>query len=403
MNCEAFRALLDRVLDGSATDQERTRLAAHEAVCPACASLHRELDALHSELNDYAANVPPVPKAFHSRWTAAIRNEKQEDGTESNQDRKIPARRQWTRVLSVAAALVFVIGGTALTRDRLSGDTLRSAAPAAKYDDTYDSYGWSGSDNGVMMARTMASSEYTAYAEEDAVEAADTASVSKIIRTASLSVTTRAYDESQSAIRALCEELGGYIASSSERTAGTNALRTLNMELRIPSAQLDAFLEGMSGTGRVTSRSESMEDVTDSYQDTQSRLATQQALLARLQSLVTDAASLEELLALESQIADTQYTIDRLTQSLLSTDRRVSYATVTLTLREEKPGDTAITQPSFTERLSDALEAGLTAFADFMTDAALFLVASLPFLAVVALIALGVYLARRRIRRGKKN
>ena len=59
-------------------------------------------------------------------------------------------------------------------------------------------------------------------------------------------------------IRALCEELGGYIASSSERTTGTNALRTLNMELRIPSAQLDAFLEGMSGTGRVTSRSEAM-------------------------------------------------------------------------------------------------------------------------------------------------
>ena len=117
---------------------------------------------------------------------------------------------------------------------------------------------------------------------------------------------------------------------------------------------------------------------------------------------MTDAATLEELLALESQIADTQYAIDRLTQSLLSTDRRVSYATVSLTLREEKPGDAAITQPTFTERLFDALEAGWTAFADFMTDAALFLVASLPFLAVVALIALGVHLARRRIRRGKR-
>lgn len=402
MNCEAFRALLDRVLDGSATQQERRCLAAHEAVCPACAHLHSELDALSSELDHYAANLPPVPATFHSRWTAAIREEQQEVSMENKQDRKTLTRRQWTRMLSVAAALVFVIGGTALTRDHLTGNTLQSAAPAAQYDDVYDSYGWSGSDNGAMLSRTMASAEYTAYTDEDTVEAESASDLSKIIRTASLSVTTRAYDESHSAIRALCEELGGYIASSSERTTGTNALRTLNMELRIPSAQLDAFLSGMSGTGRVTSRSEAMEDVTDSYQDTQSRLATQQALLARLQSLVTDAASLEELLALESQIADTQYAIDRLTQSLLSTDRRVSYATVSLTLREEKPGDAAITQPTFTERLLDALEAGWTAFADFMTDAALFLVASLPFLAVVALIALGVHLARRRIRRGKR-
>ena len=49
-----------------------------------------------------------------------------------------------------------------------------------------------------------------------------------------------------------------------------------------------------------------------SRSDTETRLATQRALMARLQSLVTEAASLTELLELESQIADTQYTIDRL-------------------------------------------------------------------------------------------
>ena len=85
--------------------------------------------------------------------------------------------------------------------------------------------------------------------------------------------------------------------------------------------QLDDYFSGTSGLGRVISREESATDVTESYYDTQARLETQQALMARLQALVTDAADLSDLLTLESQIAETQYQIDRLQSSLNSTDR----------------------------------------------------------------------------------
>ncbi len=41
--------------------------------------------------------------------------------------RKVAPMRRWTRILSVAAALVFVVGGTLLTKDSLS--PARTSAP----------------------------------------------------------------------------------------------------------------------------------------------------------------------------------------------------------------------------------------------------------------------------------
>ena len=111
-------------------------------------------------------------------------------------------------------------------------------------------------------------------------------------------------------------------------------LRTAYLTLRIPQSALDAYIAGTEGLGRITSRSESAQDVTESYQDTAARLETQKALLARLQALITESADLSDLLELESQIADTQYQIDRLQASLNSTDRQVSYSTVNITLKD---------------------------------------------------------------------
>ena len=104
--------------------------------------------------------------------------------------------------------------------------------------------------------------------------------------------------------------------------------------------------------------------------------------MARLQALVTDAASLSDLLELESKIADTQYYIDSLQSSLNSTDRQVDYATVDITLREEKPSAVTEEDISLMERLGLAMEAGLEAFGLFLEGIAIFAVSALPFAGV---------------------
>ena len=86
-------------------------------------------------------------------------------------------------------------------------------------------------------------------APEAAPEAAP-AGEKKVIRTASLNITTTAFDDSLLTLRTLCETSGGWVAYASESSGSSR--RTASLTLRIPSAQLDAFLEGAGGAGRVT-------------------------------------------------------------------------------------------------------------------------------------------------------
>ena len=400
MNCSEYSVLLEKLLEGGLTGEDEQALRRHETGCPACARQRRELDRLQDTLSALDSEVPPMPEDFHEGWMQKVEEEAME---KKNRTEKPGWKTVMTRTLSVAAALVFVVGGTLLTRDALSPRVQTAVPKEAAHDGgDYDSAPGGGyAVQRSYMQTAENSSLDTAYAGEVALTA-DTVDMSsqekKVIRTASLSITTAAFDDSLLTLRTLCETSGGWVAYASEGTSSSR--RTASLTLRIPAAQLDAFLEGAGGAGRVTRREESADDVTESYYDTKARLETQQALMARLQALVTDAADLSDLLALESQIADTQYQIDALQSRLNSTDRQVDYATVNVSLREEIPSD-SITDVEMTlgQRIGHALTTGWDIFTSFLGDTAVFLVAALPFLALVAVAWIVIRMIRRSRRR----
>ena len=354
----------------------------------------RDNEALRQKLEALKEDVPPMPEGLHQRWMKAV----EEAPMQEKKTRSIP----WKRGLAVAAAAVFVLGGTLLTRDLNLDTPAPAGAPAqnqkaesASYDGiAYDSGTVTGGGIASYSARNATLMAEPAAAEETGMT--DDSQEQKIIRTVSLTLGARDYASSLAAVKAACEEAGGWISSLTENGSD---LRTARMTLRIPAEQLDEFLTCTEGWGRVISRSESTEDVTESYYDTQGRLATQQALMARLKELVEQAQDLSDILSLEAQMADTQYEIDRLTGALQQTDRQVDYATVSVTLREETASDEAANASlTLWQRLGGALRTGWTAFTDFLADAAVFLVCALPFLAVVAAAWLIVRLIRRRRR-----
>jgi hypothetical protein len=242
-----------------------------------------------------------------------------------------------------------------------------------------------GYDGGVMLTSDMAAVEESAAQER------------KIIRSVSLTIATDAFTGTLENIKTAAQSGGGWIESVTE--SGDEGSRRAWMTLRIPADTLDTFLTEAGSAGRVTNRSETAQDVTEAYYDTQARLESKQLLLGRLQELVAMAESLEDILALERQMADVQYEIDRLQESLLHTDRQVDYATVDITLREETPADQAADdQLSFGQRIAAAIEMGGIVFAEFLQNAAVWLVSAVPFAAVVSAVW-GVW----RIIRRKKS
>ena len=73
---------------------------------------------LDTMLAQLAEDVPPMPADFHDRWINAVRAEAQDaaHAEEPAPDKKTATMIHWTRILSVAAVFVFLIGGTLLYR-----------------------------------------------------------------------------------------------------------------------------------------------------------------------------------------------------------------------------------------------------------------------------------------------
>lgn len=391
-----------------------------------------ENEVLRNALSGLNEDVPPMPEGLHTAWMQKVEEDQMEKKTN---------RRSIVRFLSVAAAMVFVVGGTLLTRDDLRRRTTLEAAYSqlvaendkqvldasyadeyklslASYQDTDDLPDWGGimaAPKTAAGAATVSNVTFTSRAvpqdaavngaivtEESAIAEPEAGMTDKkIIRTASLTIQTQTYETSLTNLRALCEADGGWVESSTESVSSTTGLRTARLTLRVPQTGLDGYLAGAEQLGRITSRSESATDVTASYQDTQTRLDTQLALMTRLQALITESADLSDLLALESQIADTQYMIDSLQSSLNTTDRQVTYSTVSVTLREEKAPALTDTSVSLGDRLAAAVRMGCGGIVTFAQDALVFILAALPYLAVVAVIIGGVVIIRKLRRRNK--
>lgn len=391
-----------------------------------------ENEVLRNALSGLNEDVPPMPEGLHTAWMQKVEEDQMEKKTN---------RRSIVRFLSVAAAMVFVVGGTLLTRDDLRRRTTLEAAYSqlvaendkqvldasyadeyklslASYQDTDDLPDWGGimaAPKTAAGAATVSNVTFTSRAvqqdaavngaivtEETAVAESEAGTADKkIIRTASLTIQTQTYETSLTNLRALCEADGGWVESSTESVSSATGLRTARLTLRVPQTGLDGYLAGAEQLGRITSRSESATDVTASYQDTKARLDTQLALMARLQALITESADLSDLLALESQIADTQYMIDSLQSSLNTTDRQVTYSAVSVTLREEKAPALTDTTVSLGDRLAAAVRMGCEGIVTFAQDALVFILAALPYLAVVAVIVGGVVIIRKLRRRNK--
>ncbi len=365
---------------------------------------------LREALSGLTDDVPPMPEGLHAAWMQKVT----EDPYKQPHMEKPQLWRGVTRFLSVAAAMVFIIGGTLLTRDTLLADSMdmkfgqnesgytRTTSAKESYDygaeaydygaEAYDYEEDSAMNTGVMLTAARGASADAAAAENTAAVTTE----KKIIRTASLTIQTQTFEDSLNALKAACEEQGGWLEYASEDLNSYTGLRTAYLTLRIPQDGLDVYLDETAALGRVTSRSESATDVTASYQDTQTRLDTQLALMERLKALINESGDLSDLLALESQIADTQYQIDALQSSLNRTDRQVTYSTVSVTLREEKAVELTDSTVSFGKRILSAITVGFDALVEFLQDMVVFLVAALPFIIIVAVMVIIIRIIRKR-------
>ena len=134
----------------------------------------------------------------------------------------------------------------------------------------------------------------------------------------------------------LAEQAGGRVDNRTETPGTDSQPASASLTLRIPSDELDAFVDALRELGTVNSVSMNASDVTQQRQDLDARIDALSASVDRLRELLGTATSIADLIAIESELTTRQAELDSLTQQRDWLVDQVDFSTVTVDLVTEE-------------------------------------------------------------------
>ena len=197
---------------------------------------------------------------------------------------------------------------------------------------------------------------------------------------------------------------GGYVESASVGAAGVpNGAQPVEGDMvqpapgsqitvRVPADRLDAIIGSVGGFGEVASSTIDRTDVTDQTVDLRARIAAQQASVARLTELMSQAGSVGDLIAAETALSDRQAMLDSDTQQLAWLEDRISLSSLTVSLTPEAAPTEA--DPA---GFGDGLGAGWNGLVATLNGTVIALGFLLPWIVLVALVGTIVWGVRRLV------
>ena len=231
------------------------------------------------------------------------------------------------------------------------------------------------------------------------VPGVETAQAAKLIYRGNLEMETTAFEDAIADLQALVERCGGHVQSSNLSHSGSD-YRYAEYVVRIPAEQYRAFFTTAGKLCHVTWQNEETEDVSRVYYDTAGRLKTQKTKLERLQTLLEQAKTMEDMITLESAISETEYAIDALSGELQQYDDLVDYSTVTIGLQEVyQLSSVAEPAENFGDRLVTAFQAGIRNFVELIGN----LTVGLAYAWIWILFAIGILVVAFVLRRRWKD
>ncbi len=221
----------------------------------------------------------------------------------------------------------------------------------------------------------------------------------KLIYTANMDLETTAFDDAIAGLETLVKDMGGYFEQSNVNNYGS--YRQGSYTVRVPAKNFDGFCTAVGELCQLNSISRSAQDVSEAYYDTESRLVTQQTKLDRLQGLLAQAATMEDIIELENAISNTEYQIEQLTGTLRKYDSLVGYSTVSIYINEVFEL-TEVEEPviGFGAKLAEAFKRGSSNFVDSLQRMALRFARNwVGWIIWIVIIAVVVFFVVRSIRR----
>ncbi len=217
----------------------------------------------------------------------------------------------------------------------------------------------------------------------------------KLIRTGSMSVVVDDYEPFQAALEQRVHDLGGFVSNASlSHYSGRVSWATLT--IRVPAAGFEELVGWAETEVEVQSLDLGTQDVTEEWVDVRSRIENGKRTESRLLELLDDrTADLEDVLAVERELARVRYEIEQAEGRMRVLADQVDLATLTLSVSVRNPYEPAVDPPGFGQMIADTFWGSLNAMVTAGKAIVLIATGAAPWLLVLFL---GFYICYRILR-----
>lgn len=240
--------------------------------------------------------------------------------------------------------------------------------------------------------------------EDNAADTQVNTTTRKLIRRVYMSTETKEFDDFIAFVNGQTTTYGGYIENSDVSGISYDAYRhnrRASIVIRVPAKYLDAFIEQIGNMANITSKNVTAEDVTLSYIETESRIASLEIQRDKLLEWMEDAETVEELIKLEERLSEVRYQLEYYGGILRNYDNLVEYSTITLDVREVER--MTVQEPDTVgDRIGKGLSDNLYEIVEGIKNFIVWFVTSLPYLLIWAVIIVAAVLVIRVIAKKAK-
>lgn len=292
------------------------------------------------------------------------------------------------KIISMMLCLLLLLGLTACGAN--SAVNMKASAPMAMNAAPVEEAAMD-----FSMTRTSGESTSTALPENR-----------KWIITVYMNAETEDLDAAIAAIDQQITAMDGYVEDQSIYNGSTydsQRYRNANLAIRIPAQQVDTFTDKVSGIANVVHKEKNLEDITLTYNATESRVKALETEQTRLLELLAEAETMSDLLEIEARLSDVRYELEQVTSQLRLYNNQIDFATIHLSLSEVQEY-TPVEEPTLWERISGGFMDSIEGLKEGTVDLFVWLIVSSPYLAVFGVLAaIAVVLVKKLPKRKSKK
>ena len=232
----------------------------------------------------------------------------------------------------------------------------------------------------------------------------------KLVYTCDMTIETLEFDQSLTSIKKEVKKYEGIIETENQSDSNSNwysssskSYGTLSsyLVIRIPAEKYEAFLEDLSGNGKILSKNMNVSNISKHYTEVQTTIQSLETQEKRLLTLMEKASSVDDMIKVESRLTEVENELAQYKNTLASLDTDVTYSTINLTINEvvqyQAQSDT------FTDRFLSTINDSKNLFLSFLESSLFAMILFGPIILVLAVILLLLVKIIRKFVRVRKN